>query len=221
MSTIAIIGAGPGLGAATARRFGREDFNVALVSRTQAHVDALAAELAAEGITARGYEADVLDRSALTSALASAQKDLGPIDVLQYSPIPMKRFLRHVLETTVDDVEVAAQFSILGLATAAAAVLPAMREIGAGTILLINGSTAAGPKVGYAGTSVAFAGESAYGRMLHDALTDEGVHVAQLVIPHGIGRGLPDHEPEALAETIWTIHQERGEYRTVVSGIGS
>ena len=33
MSTIAIVGAGPGLGMAIAREFGRHDFEVALLSR--------------------------------------------------------------------------------------------------------------------------------------------------------------------------------------------
>jgi short-subunit dehydrogenase len=58
MTTIAIIGAGPGLGQATARRFGTEGFSVALISRTQTNVDGLVAELEAEGITARGYAAN-------------------------------------------------------------------------------------------------------------------------------------------------------------------
>ncbi|HEV7948517.1 MAG TPA: SDR family NAD(P)-dependent oxidoreductase, partial [Glaciihabitans sp.] len=35
MPVIAIVGAGPGLGAAVARRFGREGFSVALISRDQ------------------------------------------------------------------------------------------------------------------------------------------------------------------------------------------
>ncbi len=34
MTTIAIIGAGPGLGVAVARRFGREGFDVALITST-------------------------------------------------------------------------------------------------------------------------------------------------------------------------------------------
>lgn len=48
MTTIAIIGAGRNLGEALARRFGREGFSVALISRNQERLDALAADLAAE-----------------------------------------------------------------------------------------------------------------------------------------------------------------------------
>lgn len=39
MTTIAIVGAGPGLGAAVARRFGAEGFAVGLISRNQERVD--------------------------------------------------------------------------------------------------------------------------------------------------------------------------------------
>ena len=46
MATLAIVGAGPGLGAAVARRFGREGFAIALVSRDQTKLDAMAAEFA-------------------------------------------------------------------------------------------------------------------------------------------------------------------------------
>ena len=45
MTTIAIIGAGRGLGAAVARKFGDEGFDVALISRSQDRVDALARTL--------------------------------------------------------------------------------------------------------------------------------------------------------------------------------
>ncbi len=49
MPVIAVVGAGPGLGLSIARRFGREGFAVALISRTPANLDRLAAELTAAG----------------------------------------------------------------------------------------------------------------------------------------------------------------------------
>jgi NAD(P)-dependent dehydrogenase (short-subunit alcohol dehydrogenase family) len=52
--SLIIIGAGPNLGQAIARRFGREGFSVGLVSRTQSHMDALAMELEGDGIRAAG-----------------------------------------------------------------------------------------------------------------------------------------------------------------------
>lgn len=216
MSTFVIIGAGPGLGRAAARRFGKEGFSVALISRTQAHVDTLAAELAEEGITARGYAANVREPEALRAALDAAAEELGPIEVLQYSPVPAKEFMKPVLETTAEELLAPIQQSVYGPVSAVQHVLPALRELGRGTILLINGGSAVKPAGAVAGTSVAFAGESAYGQMLHDALADEGIHVAQLIIPRGIGGGEPDHEPDALAERIWSLHRDRGAFRTVI-----
>jgi short-subunit dehydrogenase len=49
MTTLAIVGAGPGLGMAVARRFGAEGFSVGLLSRGQERADGLAAQLVGEG----------------------------------------------------------------------------------------------------------------------------------------------------------------------------
>ncbi|MDS2171472.1 SDR family NAD(P)-dependent oxidoreductase [Nesterenkonia sp. CL21] len=216
MTTFAIIGAGPGLGQAAARRFGREGFSVALISRSQDNVDALAKELADEGITARGYAANARDPQALGAALDAAANDLDPIEVLQYSPKPAKEFMKPELETTAEDLVGPIEQSVYGPVTAVQHVLPGLRELGRGTILFINGGSAVTPSGGVAGTSVAFAAESAYGQMLHDALTGEGIHVGQLIIPRGIGGGDADHEPDALAERIWELHQNRGQFRVFV-----
>ncbi|MFF4082722.1 SDR family NAD(P)-dependent oxidoreductase [Streptomyces sp. NPDC001777] len=216
MTTFAIIGAGPGLGQATARRFGREGFSVALVSRTQDKVDRLAAELAAEGIVSRGYAANARDPWALRAALDAAAADLGPIEVLQYSPVPAKEFMKPVLDTTAEDLVGPLEQSVYGPVAAVQHVLPGLRELGRGTVLFINGGSAVTPNGNVTGTSVAFAGESAYGQMLHDALAPEGIHVAQLIIPRGIGGGEPDHEPDALADRIFSLHRDRGPFRSFV-----
>ncbi|MFT2706123.1 SDR family NAD(P)-dependent oxidoreductase [Clavibacter zhangzhiyongii] len=214
MTTLAIIGAGPGLGAAVARRFGREGFAVALIARNRARVDELAATLQAEGITAAGFTANVRDEESLRTALEQASEQLGPIEVVQYSPLPAKEFMRPVLETVAADLVGPVEFSIYGPATVAHQVIPGMRALGQGTLLFINGSSAVRPRDGVTGTAVAFAGESAYAQLLHDALAPESIHVGQLIIPLGIGGGDPAHEPEALAETLWTMHTDKGAFRT-------
>lgn len=213
MNTIAIVGAGAGLGAAVARRFASEGFSVALIARNKDRLNALAADLALEGFTARGYRADVRDRDALSRALESAASDLGPIEVLLYSPLPQKEFLRPVLETTVDDLQAAVEFSIFGPVTAVQQVLPGMRTEGRGSILFVNGGSGARPNPHVAGTSIAFAGEGAFGRMLHDAVAAEGIRVAQLIVPGAIEPGHPTHDPAVLALKLWGLHTEPGEFR--------
>ena len=216
MSTIAIVGAGPNLGGAVARRFGREGFSVALISRDQAKLDALAAELGEEGITAQGFAADVREPIELEGALARAAETLGAVTVLQYSPLPARTYLKPVLDLTPELALDALQFSAIGLIVAARAVLPAMREAGAGSILLINGGTSVQSRPDFAGTSVAFPAETAYGEMLHAALKDEGVHVAQMVIPGSIPKLQIENGTHGVAERIWRLHQARREFREML-----
>ncbi|MFB8348988.1 SDR family NAD(P)-dependent oxidoreductase [Streptomyces niveus] len=213
MTTIAIVGAGAGLGGAVARRFGREGFDVALLSRTQEHVDALATGLGREGVNARGFAADVHDPAALAAALDAAASDLGPVEVLQYSPIPRQDFMKPVLETSPADIEGPLAFSVVGPMTAVRQVLPGMRSLGRGTLLFINGGSAVQPHPDRAGTSIAFAAESAYARMLHDVLAGDRIHAAQLIIPGAITLGHPRKDPAVLADTLWAMHRDRAEFR--------
>ncbi|WP_181804773.1 SDR family NAD(P)-dependent oxidoreductase [Streptomyces shenzhenensis] len=213
MSSVAIVGAGPGLGAAVARRFGREGYAVALLARDGERLAALAGELAGEGVRARGYCADVRDPLALAAALARAAEELGTVEVLQYSPVPQRDFMRPVLETTHADLLGPVEFSVYGPVAAVQQVLPGMRELGRGTILFVNGGTAAVPHPDRAGTSIAFAAESAYGHLLHDRLAGEGIHVAQLVIPGAIVAGHPRKDPAVLADRLWGMHRDRHGFR--------
>jgi NADP-dependent 3-hydroxy acid dehydrogenase YdfG len=213
VTTIAIVGAGTGLGAAVARRFGRQGFDVALVSRSRENVDALAAGLSGEGVNARGFAADVRDPAALTAALDAAGHALGPLEVLQYSPLPHRDFMKPVLETTSDDLKGPLDFSVHGPMTAVRHVLPGMRSLGRGTVLFVNGGSAVQPHPDRAGTSIAFAAESAYARMLHDTLADDRIHVAQLIIPGAITPGDPRKDPVVLADALWGMHQDRTGFR--------
>ncbi|MEH0575081.1 MULTISPECIES: SDR family NAD(P)-dependent oxidoreductase [Streptomyces] len=213
MTTFALVGAGPGLGLATARRFGAAGHTVALIARDAEKLAGLTADLARDGIQARGYPADVLDIESLTAALYAAAADLGPIEILQYSPVPQAHFMKPVLGTSADDLDAPLGFSVKGPVAGVHAVLPGMRELGRGTLLFVNGSSAVRPNPKVAGTSIAFAAESAYARMLHDALAPENIHAAQLIIPGAIRPDAEHSSPDVLAERLYDIHVKRDGFR--------
>jgi len=208
MPSIVVVGAGRGVGAAVAQRFGREGFAVALISRNQSNLDTLAADLTADGITAQGFAADVRDTAALEPAIDTAAATLGPIEVMQYSPIPHRDFLKPVLETTRADVAAAVDFSVLGPFAAVRRVLDQMRSIGTGTMIFLNGGSAVRPNAKVAGASIAFAAESAYAQILRDTLAAENIHVAQLIIPDS-----PDTSPAIIADRVWSLHVQRDGFR--------
>ncbi|MFF4169656.1 SDR family NAD(P)-dependent oxidoreductase [Streptomyces sp. NPDC001744] len=213
MTTFALVGAGPGLELAAARRFGAAGHHVALISRNADGLNTLADDPGGDGIRARGFSADVLAPSSLAAALDTAAKELGPIEILQFSPVPRGDFMKPVLQTTAADLEDPLAFSVRGPVTCVQAVLPGMRKLGRGTPLFVNGGSAVRPNPQVAGASVAFAAESAYAAMLHDALAPQNIHAAQLIVPGAIRPDAEHSSPKALAERLYAIHTDRGAFR--------
>jgi NADP-dependent 3-hydroxy acid dehydrogenase YdfG len=210
--SIVIIGAGPNLGAAIARRFGREGMPVGLIARNPDTLQALVDDLGGAGISADFETADIRDAAALSSAIASLADRLGPVEVLEYSPLPAPDFMKPILETTVEDVRGPLEFSVLGAVAAVTAVIGPMLERGSGTILFTTGGAAITPNPVRAGVGISFAGEVAYARMLHDELRDRGIHVAHTAVGGRIAPG-EDHEPDDIADVLWRHHTERGEFQ--------
>jgi NAD(P)-dependent dehydrogenase (short-subunit alcohol dehydrogenase family) len=202
-----------------ARRFGAEGFAVGLISRNQGRLDALADELVGQGVPAQGFAADVRDPASIARALEQVTETLGPIEVLQYSPLPQKDFMRPVLETTPADLVGPVEFSIYGSVAAVHQVLPGMRFLGKdrGTIFFVNGGSAMTPGRGVTGTSVAFAGQAAYAQLLNEVLGEEGIQVSQLIIGGRIIAGDPEKDPDVLAGHLWALHTGRNRFRHQVS----
>jgi NADP-dependent 3-hydroxy acid dehydrogenase YdfG len=211
--SLVIVGAGPNLGLAVARRFGREGFAVGLISRTESRLVELAAQLRLDGVNVAGAAADIRDSDALAGAIDQLADELGPVEVLEYSPLPAPEFMKPVLETTVDDVRGPLEFSVLGAVAASQTVIGPMRETGRGTILFTTGGAAVNPYPARAGVGISFAGEVAYARMLHDALGDDGIHVAHIAVAGRIAPGA-DNEPDDVAEVLWTHHVDRRVFQT-------
>src|SRR4051812_1878271 len=95
--SIVIVGAGPNLGLAIARRFGSAGLAAGLVSRNQGKLDGLVEQLEADGIQASGAAADIRDPDALTRAIGALADRLGAVEVLEYSPLPAPEFMKPIL----------------------------------------------------------------------------------------------------------------------------
>ncbi|TKR27367.1 SDR family NAD(P)-dependent oxidoreductase [Cellulomonas hominis] len=224
MPTIAIIGAGPGLGLAIARRFGSEGFDVALVARNPDKLDGLVADLAADGITAAAFPADVLDRDGLTAALDAAKRRFGGIDVLEYSPAdasagPLAPV--HIRETTPENTQAQIEYYLYGAQAAAAAVLPDLRRAGAGTLLFTSGAGSITPTAVFGNVNAGAAAMRNWALNLAGELEGDGIHVAHLAIAAWITDQAPDGVPAMSAAEIapfhWDAHQNRSAHEIVVA----
>ncbi|MFF7278070.1 SDR family NAD(P)-dependent oxidoreductase [Streptomyces griseorubiginosus] len=223
MTSIAIIGAGPQLGLAIARTFGSQGYDVALISRNRGNLDALVAKLTGEGITAAAFPADVLDRDALTQALKDAAAQFGGIDVLEYSPVAaLTTTLVTPTATEPAHVQHEIEFQLYGAIAATKAVLPAMREAGAGTLLYTTGAGSIDPVPQVGNVNAAAAALRNWVINLHKELDGTGVQAAHVGIDVSIGTpavpGFPTAQPEEISPVYWDLHTtERDQAELVFS----
>ncbi|MFT4109852.1 SDR family NAD(P)-dependent oxidoreductase [Propionicimonas sp.] len=221
MPTIAIIGAGPGLGRSLAHTFGRHGFSVALVARNPDRLTALRDELRTAGIVAERFPADAGDPEALAAALRSAASGLDAIDVLEFSPYSgLERVYPE--QVTADNLIPALQTTLVGAVAAVGAVLPGMLERGSGTILFTTGGGAINPYPMLAPTNAAQAGLRNWAHNLHQTVAERGVHVATVAINVLIGAtapdGVPHRAPDEIAKIYWDLHSRRDRVEEVVTG---
>ncbi len=209
MQTLAIVGAGPGLGLSVARRFGREGFQVGLIARRQSVLDACVQQLTADGITAVAATADAGHEGQLTAALAVVEKRLGPIDALEFSPMPFTAMPSFTAAgTEVDDVMHHIRVQTLGAVVAARHVLPGMLERGRGTLLFTTGLSSVVPFPLLTPIGIAMSGVRNYARSLHQELAPAGIYAGTVSIGTGIRSGTPG-DPDIIAELYWQLHLQR------------
>lgn len=216
MPTIAIVGAGPGLGLSIAKAFGSHGFSVALVSRTQEKLDQLADELTSTGIEAAGFAADVMDPASVAAAFDRIKDRFGTIDVLEYSPAPHNPVPGLAnpgpLETTIDNVQPQLDYYLYGGIAATEQVLPEMIERGSGTVIYTTGGSSMDPLTGppeFTTTAIGSGALRTYALKLHQATVGTGVYVAHVPIFAWIGIGGPETQPDTIAQHYWNIHNTR------------
>jgi short-subunit dehydrogenase len=183
MSTIAIFGAGPALGMAVARRFGREGFQVGLVARNGDRLDGMTAELTGENIEAAGFAADLFDRAAAVEAADAIEARFGPVDVLEYSPTPGEGSPR-ALPSQIDDAIVTPLLGkhVYTPITLVQRLLPGMLERGNGALLFALGASAKHPMPRLASGGMIGAALRSYTHALNAELEPKGVYAGTLLI---------------------------------------
>lgn len=154
----------------------------------------------------------MLDRAGLTQALTDAAAQFGGIDVLEYSLVGTFGItvLTTPLETEPSQVEVEMNFQLYGAIAATKAVLPAMREAGAGTPLYTTGAGSIDPVPMIANVNAAAAALRNWVINLHKELAGTGIQAAHVGIDVSIGTavipGAPVAQPEEISPVYWELH---------------
>lgn len=214
MKTLAIVGAGPGLGLSLAKTFGQHAYRVALIARTQEKLDTYVQQLQALHIEAAGFAADVMNAAQLEAALSRVKETFGPVDMLEYSPLPSwtgepSSTPAYVLDVTPENAISQFQMSVLGAITSVKAVLPDMLTRGSGTLFFTTGLSAIIPLPILGNTGIAMSGLRNYAYTLHEALADRGIYVGTLCIGAQIIKGDPQNDPDRIAAHVYQMCERR------------
>lgn len=205
-NTCIVVGVGPGLGAAVARRFAAAGHPVALAARTADKLGAFVSEIEAAGGTAKGYGCDATREDDVIALFNAAEADLGPAGVVVFNA--SGRVRKPIAEIEVSEMVESWQRSCLGGFIVGREAARRMQPRKDGSIFF-TGATA-GMK-GFANSATFAVGKFGL-RGLTEAMARElhpqGIHVAHFNIDGGIGENDEDSRlrPDAIAETYYQTH---------------
>lgn len=196
---IVVVGAGPGVGASVARRFGREGYDVALVARSEEHLEQLGTELQEAGVTTGWTPVDITDAEALTAAIERFGRHLGHIDVLHFNPSVFRH--RDPLHVTAQELLEDLHVGAAALLTAVQAARPAMPP---GARITVTGSMAADHPWHEACTlGVQKAALRNLVRSLDATLAPEGIRAMSLTVRGTLAEDTA-FSPDRIADAIYT-----------------
>lgn len=212
-----VVGVGPGLGAALARRFAA-GYSVAVLARKEEYLSSLVKEIEAAGGRALAVPTDVGKEEEIVAAFATIREQLGEPDVLLYNAA--MRPVGRLMETKASTFENTWRVSVLGAFLCAQQVVPEMQKKGSGVILFTGATAGVKPFATSAAFGPAKFALRGLAQVLARDLGPQGIHVAYINIDGpidmpAIHQRFPNlHEedllkPLAIADTYWHLaHQD-------------
>ena len=194
------IGAGPGIGLSTARRFATEGFRVVLAART---VEEVLAKDLRRGPNA-GVEIASVDCSDSLQVAELVGRYAPELEVIHYNAavIRAQTLQEQSLESIAADIEVNIASALVAVKKAAEAMLARRR----GSILLTGGILGVKPVSNFLTLSVGKAGLRCAAEALFPDFAAQGVHIAVLTIGTAITPG--SKGAEAVGEAFWRLHAQ-------------
>jgi short-subunit dehydrogenase len=232
--SIAVFGAGPGVGRAIARRYGQAGYEVVLIARRQGPLEEFAGKLASDGITAHVVTADLSGTGNVAALAERIRAKIGDPTVVYYGPSPGDPEFTAAVDLRPEQLRELMPITLDTLLALVAEFLPAMIECGDGAILSAQGAAAVEGRPGMSGWAPLLAAQRNYFQSLAAEVTDQGVYVGMLYIGARIlgtafeerfqaaldaGQPVPDipaADPAELAELLWRMHTDRKPREMVV-----
>jgi NAD(P)-dependent dehydrogenase (short-subunit alcohol dehydrogenase family) len=215
----AVVGVGPGLGAAVARRFARGGFAVGLMARGPEKLAPVQKDIEQGGGSALSIPTDATDPDSVAAAFAQLRRQFGDPEVFVYNAGAFE--MSGVLDISPEQFEQCWRANCFGGFLGAKEVLPPMLARQRGTIIFTGATASLRGSARFACLAVGKFGLRALAQSLAREFGRDGIHVAHVVIDGMIDtprvRSLaPDGDantllsPAAVAEAYWQLQtQER------------
>jgi NAD(P)-dependent dehydrogenase (short-subunit alcohol dehydrogenase family) len=196
-----IVGVGPGLGAALARRFAAGGMTVAVAARRKEKLETLAREIAGLAYACDGTKEADVDGLFTAAAKAGGPPRLVVFNAGGYVAKP-------IAELTAAEVEACWRNTCLGGFLVGRAAARAMLPEGQGTILFTGATASIRGSARFAAFAMGKFGLRALAQSMARELGPRGIHVAHTIIDGGIGEAGDESRlaPVALADAYWHLH---------------
>jgi short-subunit dehydrogenase len=205
-----LVGAGPGLGMAMARRFAEGGYRVTLVARSTDTLDELASTLSDTGTQIDKISADAGDPDGLGVRIGALYRSHGAPGLIIYNAVMGAP--DQLLSSSVDHLQAAYAVDVIGAIVVAQVAAPAMRAAGSGTIIVTGGGFADHPIPALATVSLGKAALRSAATMLKADLEADGIRVATLTIAGQIVAGT-SFDPARIAERYWEVVHSDGPWQ--------
>jgi NAD(P)-dependent dehydrogenase (short-subunit alcohol dehydrogenase family) len=201
-ATLAIVGSGPGLGSALARRFARDGWSIALVALRQDVIDAGLAELEEFEVNAHGVQADVTDHDAIERAFGSIIDALGVPDVVVYNASIYQA--EPALELSHEALQLAFDIHVIGALNTSQCAIAAMQGVEHGVLVFTVNSLARSPEAMSAALSIGKGAQLNLALSLERELEGTPIHVGVVTVCGPIKVGTA-YDPDRLADVYWEL----------------
>lgn len=210
--TLILVGAGPGLGNHVAQKFGRQDFRVVLLARSESALQQYEAEFSKEGMEVSTQVVDASKPETLTAAFDRVKAQFGTPDVLVYNAASLGADQPGSITSDVlmhhYQVDVASAYHCVQQVVS--------DEFGQknGAILLTGGGLGLHPHAAYTPLSMGKAALRAMAFLLHADLQPRGIFVGTVTVAGPIAPGT-SLAPELLADKFWDLYTQRQDCEVV------
>jgi short-subunit dehydrogenase len=197
-----LVGAGPGLGLAVARRFAEGGYRVTMVARSTDGLGSLVESLADTRADIRTLSADVGDTEGLSARMSTLYAADGAPGVVVYNAVMGAP--DQLMTSSPTHLATAYSVDVIGAVVVVQSAAPAMRAAGSGTIVFTSGGFADHPVSTLATVSLGKAALRSAATMLESDLKADGIRVTAITIAGQIAAGTA-FDPANIANRYWEV----------------